>query len=264
MKKLQYSFFALLLLTSISCKKEKEVIDLPSKPIQEVIIEKKVDTINWYTELCEMNSSFATDKYSKKQLQDTFKLWFSGSSYIDFNGYPVFELDKKLDQIEKLENSYKQKKSDIEKLEIVNIPYWQNIKKLKLEDLKLFYEFEKNGYFAYSNIKLLSKTSFDKKAKIYVDALVSQDSLQMITAWTQLNEEQKAANGGPNEVEQKFQNRLNSYRCLEYAKMELFSFGWANNALKTCKDCGILNRNDILENEFKKLFLSTNETCSEP
>jgi hypothetical protein len=267
MKNFQYLLLVLFSLVIISCKKENEIIEVKTKPSEKtnsLITEKQIDTLNWYTELCEMNSSFETNKYSKKQLNDTFKLWFASNSYFDFDGYPVFDLDKQLDPIEKLEEDYSNRKKTLENLEIVNLTYWQNIKDLRLKELKSYYEFEKTAYNAYSNTEILAKTNFDKKASIYVEALVSKDSLKMINAWRILNEEQKSKNGSPDDVENKFQSRLNSDRCLEYAKMELFSFGWSNYAVKTNKNCAILNRTDILQTEYLKLFLSTKEECSEP
>ncbi len=267
MKNFQYLLLVLYSLVIISCKKGNEIIEIKtelSKSNESLITEKPIDTLNWYTELCEMNSNFETDMYTKKQLRDTFTLWFSGNSYIDFDGYPVFDLDRKTDPIEVLEEKYSKRKEEIENLDIVDLAYWQNIKKMKLSDLKAFYDFEKSAFYAYSNIELLAKTSYDKKASVYVDALISKDSLKMISAWKILNEEQKSKNGSPENVENKFQNRLNSDRCLEYAKMDLFSFGWANNAVKTSKDSDILNRNDILQKEYLKLFISTKEECSEP
>jgi hypothetical protein len=266
MRDFKFLSLSLFIIVSISCKKEKEIeiIELPTKPVVESVSEKQIDTIKWYTELCEMNSSFETNKYSKKELKDTFKLWFGSNSYIDFDGYPVFNLDKKLDPIEKLENSYSQRKKELENLEIVNSPYWQNIKKLRLKELKLFYENEKTAYFAYSNPAILFQTNYNKKAAIYVDALVSNDSLKMITAWKKLNEEQKSKNASPENVEKKFQSMLNSNRCLEYAKMELFSFGWSNNVSRTSKDCEILSETGTLQTEYLKLFISTKEECDEP
>ena len=86
----------------------------------------------------------------------------------------------------------------------------------------------------------------------------------MVSAWKKLNEEQKADNASPDYVEQKFQSRLNSQQCLEYAKMELFSFGWNNNTIKSCKECKELENTEIMYQEYKKLFISTTEECDEP
>lgn len=248
----------------ISCKKENSAEDKSISIENNETTEIKTDTINWFTDLCDMNSKFDATKYTKKQLRDTHKLWFSESGYISFDGYPVFKLDAKIQPIEVLEQKYAERKAALESLEIIDLPYWNNLRKLKLQELESYYKHEKTAFSAYSNPSLLKNTSYNPNAKIYVDALVSGDSLQMIIAWKKLNEEQKAENGSPDDVEKKFQSRLNSPQCLEYAKMELFSFGWNNNTIKTCNGCELLENNDLLMEEYKKLFISTTEECSEP
>jgi len=263
--KIRYTLFSIVIISLYySCQKEKKSNDKSIVVSEQKISKTAVDTINWYTELCEMNSKFDTSKYSKKQLQDTHKLWFSTSGHISFNGYPVFKLEEKTESIEVLEEKYIERKAEIENLEIVDLPYWNNLKKLKLQELKSFYDHEKTAYLAYSNPVLLMQTEYHPKAKIYVEALVSGDSIKMISAWRKLNEDQKSKNGSPENVEQKFQSRLNSSQCLEYAKMELFTFGWSNNTIKSCKECKILENTGLMFDEYKKLFISTTEECSEP
>jgi hypothetical protein len=254
----------LFTISIISCKNESKSEEKSISVTEEILPETKIDTINWYTELCEMNSKFDTSKYSKKQLKDTFKLWFVMDGYISFDGYPVFKLEDKTEPIEVLEKKYAERKAELENLEIVNQPYWNNLKKLKLQELKSFYDHEKLAFSAFSNLSLLKNTSYNPKAKIYVDALVSGDSLKMITAWKRLNEEQKANNGSPDNVEEKFQYRLNSPQCLKYAKMELFTFGWSNNCIKSCPECKELERTDLMKINYEKLFIATTEECIEP
>lgn len=263
-KSISILFVVLFTISIISCKKESKSEEKSISVTEEITPETEIDTINWYTDLCEMNSEFETSKYSKKQLKDTHRLWFSNLGYISFDGYPVFKLDAKTQPIEILEQKYAEGKAELESLEIVDLPYWNNLRKLKLQELESYYKHEKTAYLAYSNLSLLKNTSYNPKAKVYVDALVSGDSLKMITAWKKLNEEQKANNSSPEYVEQKFQSRLNSPQCLEYAKMELFSFGWNNNTIKSCEKCKELENTEIMYEEFKKLFISTTEECSEP
>lgn len=265
MKKTIITLLSILFTMSIiSCKKESKSEEKSISVTEELTPETATDTINWYTELCAMNSKFDTSKYTKKQLKDTYQLWFGTSGYIDFDGYPVFKLEDKTEPIEVLEEKYAQRKEALENLEVVDLPYWNNLKKLKIQELNSFYEHEKLAFSAFSNLSLLKNTSYNPKAKVYVDALVSGDSLIMVSAWKKLNEEQKADNASPDYVEQKFQSRLNSQQCLEYAKMELFSFGWNNNTIKSCKECKELENTEIMYQEYKKLFISTTEECDEP
>ena len=254
----------LFTISIISCQKEKKSEEKSKSVNIETVSEIAIDTINWYTELCEMNSKFDTSKYTKIQLKNTHQLWFALSGYISFKGYPVFKLEEKIEPIEVLEEEYAKRKAELERLEIVDLPYWYNLKKLKLKELKSFYDHQKTAYYSYYNTSLLKNTSYDPKAKEYVDALISGDSLKMILAWKKLNEEQKANNGSPDYVEQEFQSRLNSSQCLEYAKMDLFTFGWNNNTIKTCRECKILENTQIMFENYKKLFISTSEECSEP
>lgn len=248
----------------ISCKKESKSMDASVSVAEEKTTETEIDTLNWYTDLCVMNSKFDASKYSKKQLKDTHHLWFGSIGYISFDGYPVFNLEDKTESIEVLEERYANGKAELENLEVVDLPYWNNLKRLKLLELKSFYEHEKTAFSAFSNPKILLQTKYNPKAKIYVDALVSGDSLKIIAAWKKLNEEQKANNGSPEHVEKKFQSRLNSPQCLDYAKMDLFTFGWNNNTTKSCKECEVLENRDAMYKEYKKLFIATTQECDEP
>jgi hypothetical protein len=262
MSKRNLLILTIFLLAIFSCKKENEA--KKSSTTSTISLDKKLDTLTWETELCLMKSPFDASKYQKKQLEDTYKLWFSSSTYIDFDGYPVFDLDKKLMPIEKLEEIYASKKREIESLQIVDAPFWKNIKILKLKELRLFYENKKTAVLAYFNPGILIQTNYKPETEIYVDALASRDSIKMIEAWRELNEEQKAKNASPDRVEKKFQSMLNSSRALEYAKMELFSFGWSNNTINPCEECEILSRTGDLQKEFEKLFITTVEECDEP
>jgi hypothetical protein len=116
-----------------SCKNEENIKQgLNIKEINIDNVKKSNDTIIWFTELCKMTSDFNSSKYTKKQLKDTHKLWYNYNTYIDFNGYPVFELDDKTEPIELLESKYVELKSNLENLEIVELPYWQNLKKMAI------------------------------------------------------------------------------------------------------------------------------------
>jgi hypothetical protein len=262
MSKRNLLILTIISLAIFSCKKENETTKTSTTNI--ISLDKKLDTLTWETELCLMKSQFDASKYQKKQLEDTYKLWFSSSTYIDYDGYPVFNLDKKLMPIEKLEELYSIQKKEIESLQIVDAPFWKNIKKLKLKELRLFYENKKTGVLAYFNPGILIQTNYKPEAEIYVEALASRDSTKMIAAWRELKEEQKAKNASPKYIEEKFQKMLNSDRALEYAKMELFSFGWSNNTINPCEECEILSNIGDLQTEFEKLFITTDEECDEP
>ncbi len=252
---------------TISCK--KEIKETPSKKI--ISIEKdtlkstsKIDTIHWNNELCTFTSSFISSEYKKSELQNTLKLInYSVDFFVDL--YPIFKIDDNIVTIKTLKDDYSLRRKEIEELTIIDDNYWASIKTLKLEKLKSNFEIKQLAYNAYyHDISLLKKSNYDKKANQYVDALVSNDSLKMVTAWRNLIDEQKLKNGNPNYLESKFQNRLQSSNCLEYAKMDLFSFGWWNNCLgRDNKKYSILEEYKLQES-FKKVFVKTEEVCDEP
>ncbi|MFY7810281.1 MAG: hypothetical protein ACOVQ2_00980 [Flavobacterium sp.] len=256
---------ALLIFCFYSCKEGQEKKqNLKNKETLIKNTDSRKDTLVWFTELCEMTSSFDGSKYSKKQLKDTYKLWFDSNIYLDFKGYPSFELTEKIDSIDILENKYKDIKNNIEKLEIVKLPFWENLKKTKLLQLKIYYDFEKTAYNAYRDLNILKQTKFDPKAKIYVEALTSSNQVKILNAWKVLIETQKSDNSTPEYLEEKFQLRLKSSQSLEYAKMDLFTFGWANHVYKSCEECKLLERQDLMLQEFQKLLIATKEECDEP
>lgn len=269
LKKIINLYFFLIYFLLISCINKNQSITLSNtksidKEELNTIKSNVSDTLIWQDELCTYYGEFDASKYTKEELKDTYKLWFTIDIYIDYNGYPVFNLEEKTKPIEELEKSYLDKKKQIENLKIINDSNWQNLRTLKLLKLKAYYNYKKTAFFAYQNPPLLASTNYNEKAKVYVEALISGDSIQMISAWKKLNEEQKAKNGYPEMVEKKFKKRLNSSSCLAYAKMELFTFGWSNNFEKIPHDYELKEQQFMQKNNFKNLFTITSMECDEP
>jgi hypothetical protein len=85
------------------------------------------------TELCDNKGHFDSSKYSREEIEGTYKLWFElSNSLLDTPsvfkpGSSGSERDK--DQIlAKLDKDFAEKKRLFQNLKVVNKPYWQNVK----------------------------------------------------------------------------------------------------------------------------------------
>lgn len=262
---LKLSFLFLSFFTA--CKDKKKEDSITEKPI--VAIENKtnetgIGSFKWESELCTYTCTYDKSKFKKGELEQTLEV-IGTSAFLDVDLFPVFNLHEKIQPITVLERNYSDAFNKVNNLTVINNKYWTDIKKLKLEELKTNYDLQKLAYNAYyKDISLLKKTNYKKEASFYVDALISEDSLKMVTAWRKLTDAQKLKNADPNNVESEFQERLHSLDCLDYAKMELFSFGWWNNCLDKNKSKFDIFNNYSLYEKFKTIFIKTEEECDEP
>jgi hypothetical protein len=106
----------------------------------------------------------------------------------------------------------------------------------------------------------MSYSLVDSTCIFYRDALISGGQ-KMLDAWVVLNENLKKKNGDPEKLQRKFDEQFNSVNRLDYARLELMSFGWwssANRLIFHIMDSG------EFEAEFKKLFIKVKCECDEP
>ncbi|MDD2983688.1 MAG: hypothetical protein PHQ74_09895 [Crocinitomicaceae bacterium] len=212
------------------------------------------------TELCECIAKFDSTKYSRQELQNTIDyLW--NSNYISTNSTP-----RKLEDIEKLNVTDLRKECDekintLKSLKIVNEPFWTKL----LAEQIAFYEstcrLKEFTILAYANPKiLLTYELVDSTCIYYRDALIAGGD-QLIKAWYALHEKQKSNNGSPENLQRRFDNKYYSDHRLEYARMEVMSFGWWNSANHLLPH---INTYYDYNEEFEKLLIDIECDCDEP
>lgn len=270
---MRIAIISLLLLSFLSCKKENQPTPgtapmdtaqvSATKIDSTATLQPKQEVFNFGTELCDNKGYFDSNKYSRKEVEDTYKLWYELSgSLLDtpfvHNLKDLNEIRNNKDQIlAKLDKDFAEKKAQITNLRIVNIPYWQDIKKKSYEALIQSYEMEKIQIIAYSDPSILLKNN---ACPHFSKALNSTDE-QMFAEWKKLREGMSKNNSDPQRIINQFNEQLNSADKRDYATIDLITFGWGNCANDKVQR---VSRDEKMNNEFNALFIKIDSECDEP
>jgi hypothetical protein len=216
----------------------------------------------WTTELCENKGTYYPRKYSAEQLQNTYDLWFRFSGIaLETDGTANKPEDISTLDTNKLANEYKKQKKYLEQIVIVNLTYWQKLKQLKIQELEDEFELKKITIQSYSNTSVLQSNRFSKYCPDFVRVLTSNDTSELMTFWKGFADKQSLKNGSPEKYMEKFYEKFNSKNRLNYARVDLITYGWWNCANHTLTH---IHRDGQMEEEFNKLFLDIKSECEEP
>lgn len=222
-----------------------------------------IASFTWTDPACEYTGNYNPQRYSPDLIKNTYELWsFSYSGSTLENGRSVFEPSDiaKLD-LKALTDEYTDKKTRLEKLKIINTPFWNTLKKQLLQQLEDEYELDKIEMQAFNDPAVLLNNRFSKSCERFVTALNSTDTSVLLTTWKSFCEELKTKNGSPETFMAKFYEKYNSPQKLVYAKIDLLTFGWGNCA----NDNTFHVVNDGKAGEvFEKLFSNVKSKCEEP
>lgn len=215
---------------------------------------------NYNTELCECMAKVDTTKYSRQELQNTIDhLW--NSSYISANSSARKLVDIKKLSVTELRKECDEKINNLKSLKFVNEPFWSKL----LAERILFYEstcrLKEYTILAYNNPKILLEYDLvDSTCIYYRDALIAGGD-QLIKAWLTLHKEQKSSNGSPENLQRRFDEMFYSDSKLEYARMEVMTYGWWNSANHMLPH---INNSYDYQEEFEKLLIDVECECEEP
>lgn len=270
---MRIAIISILLLSFLSCKKDNQptpgtastdTVQVSStKTDNTSTLQPKQEVFQFVTELCDNKGYFDSNKYSREEIEGTYKLWFELSgSLLDtpsaYNLKSLTEVRNNQDKIlAKLDKDFAERKAQIQNLKVVNNSYWQDIKKKRYEELIQYYEKLKVEVQAYSNPAVLLK---DNKCKTFSKALNSTDD-QLFAEWKKLREEMSKTNGNPQRIMDEYNEQLHSADNRDYAIMDLVTFGWGNCANSTIQR---VSHDEKMNNEFNALFIKIDSECDEP
>src|SRR5262245_16824377 len=96
----------------------------------------------WEDEICAYEGRYNASLYTKKQLENTYQMWYSPDFVND-----AYELGHSNSQglwerwtIAELDADYAQKSSALKNLEVVNVPFWKALKQKKLQTMEQSYK----------------------------------------------------------------------------------------------------------------------------
>lgn len=270
MKKL---YFAILLLSLVSCKKETQ--EKTEKPNDSTAVEKKLDTVavntkletfEFNNDLCDRKGQYNPALYTKEELDGTYKIW-SGRSGISLDSPFVNDLGD-LEEVRrdnakilaKLDEDFAKSKRTLENLKVVNIPYWQDFKKITAITLQQDYEKSKTQVESYINPSVLLSSKIGSKCTNFAKALNGNDD-EIKAEWRKLGKIMSEKNTDPSRVLNDLEKRMNSSQWKEYATIDLTTFGWGN-----CANDAITrtSQDENYEKKYDELFVKIEEECDEP
>lgn len=214
----------------------------------------------YHTELCECTAKFDTTKYTRKELRNTIdSLWWAPNIEYSSTAWKLEDIQKL--NVEDLRTECKEKKNKIQTIQFVKNPFWNKLLAERIQFYESSCRLKEYTIQAYSNPKILLEYELvDSTCIYYRDALIAGGD-QLIDAWFILHEKQKKNNGSPENLQRRFDTKYYSDNRLEYARMEIMTFGWWNNANHLLPH---INPNYRYDEEFEKLFINVVCECDEP
>ncbi|MBD8083760.1 hypothetical protein [Chryseobacterium caseinilyticum] len=228
--------------------------------------EAKIETFDFITELCTNKGYFDSNTYSRREIEDTYKLWFnhggiSLSTPSVFKPQDLYKVRREKDAIlAQLDADFLKSKKNLENLVVVKTPYWQNIKSAYLKMLKQDYQKNKIQIESFSNPSVLLNNSFTKNCQNYAKALNSSDA-EIMEEWRKLRGEMSKRNGNPAKVMRDFESNAQSADWKDFATADLITFGWGNCANQ---DVERPLHDEKMNKQFESLFTKTDSECDEP
>lgn len=225
--------------------------------------EAQLKTFKWTSELCEMTGTYDSKKHTEKQLRDTLKLIGPEAPRIDFDATVwKYEDIAKLD-LAVLDREYEQKSKTVRELDIVKLPYWENLRQATLKELRQVYELSRTTAQAYTRPATIRDYPRAERCKLkYADAIAAGGE-DLVAAWRDVNLASQKVNGSPQRLQERFDRENASPDRLKFAIVETMAFGWWN-----CANAEIERPESAsdgsADKEFRKLFRRVKEVCDEP
>lgn len=220
-------------------------------------------TFRWDDALCTYTGTYDLKTFTPRQLGDTLKLGDSAGTIPLFTQTTAFKItDIAGLDVAALDRDYTQKLAELRALDIVRVPYWETMRQQKIQELEDFYRLTRVSMRAYRDPRaLLEYRDAPACSTKYAEPLIAGGDA-LLTAWRTTSEESQKKNGDPERIRHEYERQLASPDRIQYALVEVLTFGWTNcaNAL-----INYVEGNERQEKEFKKLFKRVRTiSCDEP
>lgn len=260
-----------LLLFTLACEKEKN--QTPKKVGDLAVVTstiasslpEKTAIFRFQTEFCDNKGYYDPKLYTEKQLQDAFLLY--QDSGILLRVKTVFNLEdlkyvrqNRIQILQKLETDFQTQKKKLQSLNTKKMPFWENVRKERMLELEMEYQFNKTQINAYNDPGILKASPFSENCKKYAEA-VSADEKTLLTVWKNFYESQSQSNSDPQGSLSRLETQYSSADAKDYALIDLITFAWGNCANHTLKR---VSHDEKMDHEFGKLFSKIEYNCDEP
>lgn len=193
-------------------------------------------SFKWSDELCQYKSTFDSTEYSRRNIEDCYKIAYFGDLRLS-NTPSVFKLSdiNRLDPFE-LDIDYQTKFNRLKNLELPKNSIWVKYRDSLIIQLSEEYQLSKVAYTAYTKSKYeilddLEYAKSDSCMMYYQKALLGNDET-LSEAWFKLTALQASKNGSPEVVWEKYQTKKAMSNWHEHAEVQIMTFGWWNCAVR--------------------------------
>lgn len=213
----------------------------------------QVGKFRWEDEICVFEGTYNTRLYTKKQLENTYRLWYTRDFDMDTFEATVFEIEniEKLRTAASLDAEYARKSANLKNLAVVNTPFWKEFKAKKLKGMEQEYRLARASVQAYEKPSALREVTYaDACVQRFAPPLIAGGDA-LLTLWREVNEDARTKNADPERVRKDFEAKMASAERVKYAQVEVITFGWwncVNEKIERGDDSPVPSRN------FWKLF----------
>lgn len=228
---------------------------------------EKFRTYTWDDELCHYTCKYDSTLVTSIQLKNSYDLGYHTDRFEITTQRSAFSFNdiEKLN-VDSLDNEFKRKINDLQTIEVINSNYWHNLKQQKIIELKKLHKLYRLHILGYQYPDTLNFKGCPNECDKYITGLVKGGD-ELLKVWVELHNElisQQRKIGASNKtiefLNKKFDEKYNSFDKLEYARMDVISFGWWNKVNHTISRVNT----DNFQNEYRKNFTEIKEECDEP
>jgi hypothetical protein len=215
---------------------------------------------DWFAGKCSYSGYYDTTKIMRKQLDDTKDLCYDRAISNSFNSVIELWSPEKagLDTI-LLKNEYDATVKYIKNLTLINSPFWEKQRQRKLNALNEYYRLAKLCNKGFKHPEVLKEfIAVDSTCKKYVESMIKGGDV-MLSAWKSFRQQECGKSPNPNKcLEDNYLKRFNTKQKYDWARIDLMTRACLGSAIQHSK---YRDQNDVMEKEFKKLFINTSVGC---
>jgi hypothetical protein len=150
------------------------------------------------------------------------------------------------------------KLNDLKTLNVVNKPYWIDVKRKKIIEFETLYKFSRLMILGFQNPDTLRTADCPKQCDKYVNALISGGD-KLIQVWKELRYSPDASGkSNPYSIKDYEEKVITEDKYL-YAQIDVMLYGWWN----TVNDIIPRVDNSAFQVEFAKLFTDITSECED-
>jgi hypothetical protein len=242
-------FGLLIILISCTNQNKKLIVSSENQAIH-------YQEYTWNDGLCDYIGTFDSTKVSRLQINNS--LYIVDAHYTIYNItvdqiYQLNELD-----IDSLDYKYSTHLAKLEKLDVINNSYWQNLKRQRIKELNLDWKLKRLMLLSYTYPDTLMSVPSSGDCLKYASAIKTGGE-ELLKIWKELNEKMALNNGDPENVRNKLREKMTSPDNLVYAQMDVITYGWWNSINNTLTRPDVNDYNEQLQ----KSFIKVQENCDE-